>query len=212
MSEGQIPTPETQTEPAMPNTPEARTETGELKDAGVQSTVAAVPVGAPEAYTDFTIPEGAKLDKSIIDGASPIFKELGLSQAQAQKLVDFYSKTSAGQAEAIMKQVADMRADWVSKIKADPEIGGNLDKVVQDIGRLKMQLKPETRAAFDEMLNFTGAGDHPAMVKALKEIAALVNEGTHVSGAGPSPAGQTAPGKSTRPSLAAAMYPNLASR
>jgi len=52
----------------------------------------------PEKY-DFKAPaawseKGWELDTKLIETATPIFKELGLSQDQAQKLVDFYTATS----------------------------------------------------------------------------------------------------------------------
>ena len=57
----------------------------------------------------------------------------------------------------------------------------------------------------------TGAGDHPAFVKAFNKLAAFVTEGSHVSGKGPSDLGQQKPGAPTKPSAAQALYPNLPS-
>jgi hypothetical protein len=39
-------------------------------------------------------------------------------------------------------------------------------------------------------MNLTGAGDHPAFVKAFNKLAAFVTEGSHVTGKGPSDLGQ----------------------
>lgn len=215
------------TNPTPMNTPEARTPTGEIIDQGnpAVSPVETKPnepaapaepkppsAGAPESYSDFSVPEGATLDKSAIERATPIFKELGLTQDQAQKLVDLYPTLTENVVKANNDAYVAMRESWVSELKADKEIGGKLDHVAAEIGKLKQQLPLAVRDAFNEAVNFTGAGDHPAVVKALYEISKLVNEGSHVAGAGPSEHGQNRNGVSKRPSLAGAMYPNLPSQ
>lgn len=212
-----VPSQTQTTETPLMNSTEARTETGEIIDQGqltqtTETTSTETPKatsGAPEAYTDFTAPEGVTLDPALIAEATPIFKELGLSQEGAQRLVDFHNKQMTAVREAGLKAVTDLRNSWVDQVKADKDIGPKLDQVKVEIGRAKDRLSPEVRAAFNEALDFTGAGDHPAVVKAFYEFAKLVNEGTHVAGRGPSPDGQSRDGKVSRPSLAGAMYPNL---
>ena len=48
----------------------------------------------PEAY-DLKAPEGAGLDAEGLKAFEPIFKEVGLSQEQAQKLVNLYGEKQA---------------------------------------------------------------------------------------------------------------------
>lgn len=164
---------------------------------------------APESYSDFTAPEGQSIDKATIEAATPIFKELGLSQEAAQKLVDFYTAQSGKQTETLSKAVDEMRAGWRDAVMKDPDLGGKIDQVKTELGRAKDRLPGAVRAAFDTALNETGLGDHPAIVKALYEMSKLVNEGTHVPGGAPSPLGQTKTGTAQRPSIAGALYPNL---
>lgn len=194
------------------NTPEARTPDGTIIDQSKPPEAAPVEAKtetAPEAYTDFTIPEGSELDKATVSEVTPIFKELGLSQEGAQKLVDFYSNKIAANAKANQSAIESMREQWRSELKSDPDIGSKLDVVAAEIGKLKVRLPEATRAAFDNFVNETGIGDNPILAKVLYEFSKLVNEGSHVSGSGPSPNGQTRSGETKRPSLAAAMYPNL---
>jgi hypothetical protein len=198
-------TPTTTTEPPATNTPEARTPTGELKDASGAPPAAPV---VPDAY-QFTAPEGTELDAAVVEKASPIFKELGLSQEQAQKLVDFYSAQTSESNKAIATAVENMRADWRSQIMSDKDIGGKIEQVKVELGRAKDRLPAEIRTAFEEAMNVTGMGDHPAIVKGLYEFAKLVNEGTHVSGGNPSPHGQAKTGNANQPTLAGALYPHL---
>lgn len=211
----QIPTTPTTTPPPA-NSPEARTASGEIIDAGVSAPETqvttetkdpAAPV--PETYAEFKAPEGATLDAALIAEVTPIFKELGLSQDAAQKLVEFQAKHSIATEAKLEKTVADMRAEWRDAIKADPAIGADLEKTKVAIGRLKSQLPTEVRTSFDDAMNLTGMGDHPAIVRGLFELAKLVNEGTPVTGGGPSELGQSRSGQPSRPSAAQALYPKL---
>jgi hypothetical protein len=200
-------TEESQTQP-MTNTPEARTTTGEIIDQSAPAPETPAAPAAPEAYADFNLPEGLSVDKTILDEATPIFKELNLPQEAAQKLVDIYTKQMSGTKDSAIKAVETQRTEWRDAVKADKDIGAVLDsKVLPAIGRLKAQLPSDVRDAFNAAMDFTGAGDHPGVVKALYKIAELVGEGTHVTGVGPSPLGQG--DKPSRPSIAGALYPNL---
>lgn len=212
MTDEAAPPPQTtiSTEPPMTNTPEARTPTGEIKDASAPPAASETPAtGAPETYADFTAPEGTTLDKELVAEVTPIFKELGLSQEAAQKLMDFHTSKFAKTNELLAKSVDDMRADWRNQVMSDKDIGGKIDQVKIELGRAKDRLPTEIRSAFDEAMNITGLGDHPAIVKGLYEMAKMVNEGSHVSGGGPSPNGQSKTGEVSRPTLASALYPNL---
>jgi hypothetical protein len=118
----------------------------------------------------------------------------------------------------LTKAVDDMRASWREGITKDPAMSGKLESIKTDIGRMKDAIfavsrdnpkGAEDRIAFEEAMNLTGAGDHPAIVKAWWRASEAFREGQHVSGSGASPHGQVPPGESVRPSAAAAMYPNL---
>ena len=47
------------------------------------------PAGAPEKYEAFTLPEGYEVDEQLLNEFTPTLKELGLTQAAAQKVMDF---------------------------------------------------------------------------------------------------------------------------
>lgn len=203
----------TQQAPA-PNTPEARTADGTIKDAGAPTapeTKSATPPAAPVEYK-FTAPEGKTYDQANLDRAIPIFKELGLTQDAANKLVELQSQFAAEWATKQAEAVRTMREGWTTQLKADKDIGSKLPEVGATIGAAKNLLKSDTRAAFEETMNATGIGDHPAFVKAFYELATLATEGKHVTGGNPSVHGQSSTGTAGPKSLASAMYPNLPSR
>src|SRR5574340_1250451 len=101
------------TEP-LGNSTEARTTDGTLRDQGTPTTATETKPDAtptepakptpPETYT-FKAPDGKSYDQSLIDGATPIFRELGLDQAAADKLVAFYDKHAQGAADLAVKAV-----------------------------------------------------------------------------------------------------------
>lgn len=141
-----------------------------------------------------------------------MFKDLGLTQDQAQKLVSWYADQQIKSAEAPTKAIAEMRANWLAAAKADPVLGPKWESVGADISKYLNTLgSPEEVSALREAFNVTGAGDHPAIIKAFYRAAQAHIEGKPVSGSGPSPAGQSAPGAAARPTGAQAMYPHLPS-
>jgi hypothetical protein len=163
--------------------------------------------GAPEKYSDFKLPDGVELSPEVVTEVSALFKEMNLSQTQAQKLVDFHSKTLEATAAAVSKTSIDawlaQKATWRSEIKADPEIGGKLGEVKASIGKMYDTLgNPTLVKEFKAAMDLTGAGDNPAFIKLFNKLAERLGEGTPVTGDTPKPK----PG-----SPAQALYPNLPS-
>jgi len=223
-------------EAPLPNTPEARSPTGTLldqagnqpSDPSLQTDTSATtttepapssttpapapkPTEVPEKY-DLKAPEGYDLNEAIVGEASTLFKEMKLTNDQAQKLVDFQAKLQKDAAEAPYAAYDAMREEWQGQVKADPELGPKLPQVKETIGRALDTLgDPTLVATFREAMNLTGAGDHPAFIKAFYKLSQAVVEGTPVRGANPSPHGQTQSGRVDRPSAAQAMYPTLPS-
>src|SRR6266403_806691 len=211
------------TEPPMGNSNEARTPTGELKDASQPTTTTPTdptpaptaepkpeaPAGAPEAYSDFTLPEGVKLEGETLKSATDLFKALNLPQDGAQRLVDFHLGQIRAATEASSKAYDDMRAAWQTAAKADSEIGPHMAKIKENVGRLYDAIgDAKLVSEFKSIMDLTGAGDNPAFIKVLNKLSSFVTEGRHVIGAQPSKFGQTAPGTGERPSTAHALYPN----
>jgi hypothetical protein len=171
--------------------------------------------GAPEKYEDFKVPDGVKLDPASIAKVAPIFKELGLSQDAAQKLVDTYRELSAEAAAAPYKAYQETTAGWLKEAQDHPDLRGKLgpgQEVNVRIGKL-LDGVPDAKLASDfrEVMDITGVGNHPAFIRVMDHFAKQLTEGTHVAGNGPSKHGQSAPNAPSQPNAAAAMWPNLKS-
>lgn len=213
--------------PPLGNDPSARNPDGSLK--GVTDGQSLLPTGdqpdptkpsdpAPVPGTDapytFTPPKGTELDPATIEAATPLFRELGLDQAAAQKLVDFYTQRQSTNADKRLADaqtlVADMRAGWRTDFANDKDMAGKAQTITTDFGRALDRIgDPKIVSDFKAALDLTGAGDHPAVIKALWSLSKMVNESQHVAGGNPSPLGQLKPGESARPTTAQAMWPNL---
>ncbi len=207
-------TPDTaSTTAAPPATPDAPApQTPAPKDP------AAPAPAVPETYAPFVAPDNYTIDPSALATATPVFKELGLTQDQAQKLVDIQVQREIALAKAPQDAIETMRKEWRGKVESDPDIKATVDKnsgktgidaVKVNIARTLSVLPVDLQVEFRDAMNYTGVGDHPAFVKAFNKLAAFVTEGSHVAGGNPSPAGQIKPGASSRPTAAEALYPTL---
>lgn len=169
---------------------------------------------APEKYADYTVPEGFTLAPEVKTQADTLFKDLNLSQEQGQKAIDLYTKLTSEAAQAPYKAWSDMTAKWKTDAESHPDLRGKLGagkEVNVRIGALLNSLPDQQLASdFRELMDITGAGNHPAFIRAIDHWAKQLSEGTHVSGKGPSPGGQSEPGKAS-PSAAAAIWPGLKS-
>lgn len=142
---------------------------------------------------------------------------MGLSQEQAQSLIDFHTAQVRAAAEATDAVISDMRNDWRAKIGADPELGRVVNgvpalspKVNETLGRLYDTMDPKDVSAFKEALDLTGAGDNPAFLRFFYKLAQRQTEGRPTNANGPSPLGQVNPSAAPK-SMASAMFPNLPS-
>jgi hypothetical protein len=209
-----------------PSTPSSSAESGKTEGATLLSQPEAEPgdkpaekpadAKAPDKYADYKVPEGYTLDPEVKTKADGIFKDLGLTQENAQKLVDFYIAETKEAFEAPFRAYNDMKEKWREDAMNHPDLRGKLAKggeVQTRISRALAQLNDSALAAeFRQMMDLTAAGNHPAFIRVLYSLAKQVTEGSHVAGKGPSEAGQSAPGTAAPPSAAAALYPHLPSR
>lgn len=159
---------------------------------------AAKPEGAPEKY-EFKAPEGAApFDDKVIEQFSEVARELNLTQDDAQKVLDKMGPAiQARQVETI--QAA--RAQWAESAKADKEFGG--EKLEENLAVAKKALdqfgSPELRV----LLNESGLGNHPEMIRVLYRAGKAISEDRFVGagrGGRETPRGQSDYAKALYPS------------
>lgn len=159
------------------------------------------PLGAPEKYEAFTMPEGYALDEQLLNEFAPVLKELNLPQAAAQKVMDFAPKLIEHTQQSTIAQVLEQTGlkdfpNWATAVKTDKELGG--DKYAENLAVAKKAIdafgSPELRA----VLKQTGLGNHPEVVRAFFRVGKQISEDAFVSGS------KVAPKKST----AEVLYPS----
>lgn len=160
---------------------------------------AEVPEGAPEAYETFTLPEGYTLDGERLEQTQALFKELGLPQDKAQKLIDRYcqvdTENTTNLTAATEAARAQQRETWAAEAKA--ELGDQYQPTV-DRAYLAVQAigNPKLTAAFNDL----GWGNHPELIKAFAHFGGLLKES-------PMDTGGQGGGEAKPKTLADRMYP-----
>lgn len=213
--------PTSLTTPPTPETPSSQepTEKSALNtEAKEEPKVGDKPV-VPEKYADFTLPEGMTADPKVMEKAQGLFKELGLSQEQAQKLVDLQASQQSELATRNRQAFLDMRNGWLKSVRENPKFANEFgadgkikpdSKTLVGLGRLLDSLgNTKLTNDFRQAMDLTGAGDHPAFFEVMSILAERLAEGAPVKGNAASPHGQSATGTAQRRSAAQEIYPNL---
>ena len=143
----------------------------------------------PDTYADFAMPEGVEVDSALLEQAVPMFKDLGLTQEQAQKLVDF----QAGQVQAGSEKAADdfnqMMTQWQTDAKNDNEFGG--DKFDESVAIARAAVDKFGTPELKELLVSHGVGNHPEMIRFMLNVGKLTLEDVP-GGTGGNPVSQDA--------------------
>jgi hypothetical protein len=152
---------------------------GETALGGAAAETAEAPV-IPDTY-ELAAPEGVTLDPVSIEEATPVFKELGLTNEQANKLVPIAAQMAQrfqDQAnQQILSQVAADRKAWLDTAKADPEIGGaKWNETLTVAASALDQLGFAKGSPFRVLLDESGLGNHPDMIRAFSKVGRAIGE------------------------------------
>lgn len=174
--------------------------------------VAAPEPVAPLTREDLALPEGfedavletrgegeAAVSVTALDRALEIMNNGELTaKERTQQLVELQTGLAKRAAEAAEAAWTGMQNQWRQEAQALPEIGG--DRLPQTLASIKKGLEVVgVDKTFYEAMALTGAGNHPAVIRALHALTKNLSEGKPVSG--DPPKGQL--------SKLAAMYPTM---
>jgi hypothetical protein len=146
---------------------------------------AAAADGPPETYelTPLKIAgeDGAEIevpiDAALLTEATPIFKEAGLTNEQAQKLAPLVLKVQDRLVEQQADDFAAMRAGWAKDARADKEIGGANWKETETLAAKALDTFGAGKdSEFRKLLNESGFGDHPEMIRMFRNIGEKLGE------------------------------------
>lgn len=143
--------------------------------------------GVPEKY-EFKPPEGVEIDAAVLEGFGDTAKELGLSQGQFQKLVEYDIERSAAAVQDLSSQFQERISSWADDAKADKELGGeDLDKnlalakqAVDTFGSPQLA-KLIDAPSFDNP-DGLGLGNHPEVIRLFYRVGRAISESDLVTG------------------------------
>lgn len=169
--------------------------------------------GAPGEYEAFALPQGIDPEDAevseALDEAQGLFREMGLNQQQAQRLIDLHMKHFIGalaeDQDRFERELNRRVAAWGMDVKRDPDFGGSrLNESLTSIKRAIAHLggEPLMYALNQE----TGLINHPEVFKAFARMGRYFSEDKLVMGA-------NGKGIDDSPSgMAARVYPNMNAR
>jgi hypothetical protein len=157
-------------------------------------------LGAPESY-EFKPVENVNLDPGVIDAFAEVAKELDLSQAAAEKVLN---KMAPVLAERSAAQIQQAQQQWVESSIKDKEFGG--EKLQENLAVAKKAMDAFATPELKQLLNESGLGNHPEVIRMMYRAGKAISEDGYV---GPSQGAGSAKGSPKDfNSAAAALYSN----
>lgn len=143
--------------------------------------VEALTSDAPEAYGDFTLPEGFELQPDVTEKLKSFGKLANLSQAATQEIVNLGADLVKSVQAAEAEQLQQLAEGWVTAAKADPAIGNGSEEKYQaalaDAAKFRDSFgTPELVA----LLNESKLGDHPEVIRAFAKAGRAIKPANFV--------------------------------
>lgn len=132
--------------------------------------------GAPEKY-EFKAPEGREFDAGIIQNFSEVAKDLNLTQEAAQKLLD---KMGPVVEQRQIQQIEQIRTQWADASRNDKEFGG--EKLSENLAVAKKALDQFGTPELRTLLNESGLGNHPDVIRFMYRAGKAISEDRYVGG------------------------------
>ena len=150
------------------------------------ATPPAQPAATPPADIKLTAPAGVSVDEAKLKGVAEFAKANGMSQEAAQKMLEREVGLETSFNERMKTQATQAREQWVQSVKTDKELGGtNFNTAIASAQKaVQAFASPELR----KLLNETGMGDHPEVVRLFAKIGNALREDSLVTDAAAPPA------------------------
>lgn len=197
------------TEPVEPTETPAEPQATEETTATETTTEDAKPV----EYA-LTLPEGSLLDAAVLERTAADARTQGLTNEQAQAVVNRISQEAAALAEAQLAAYQPGGAayeklvdGWKEQTLADESLGKTPEERTATIQRGHQVLQkyveahPDQQDAINGFLNDTGLGNHPAMVRVFAWLGRAMSETPVVKGPPASPASEASAAKKLYPGM-----------
>lgn len=170
--DGQKPTATQEPQAAKPAA--AETVAGDQKAGEAKAEAEAK--AAPEKY-EFKAPEGKQFDAEVLTAYSEVARELNLSQEAAQRVLDAMAPKMA---ERQVAQIEAVQRGWIDSAKSDKEFGG--EKLPENLGVAKKALDAFGTTELRTLLNESGLGNHPEVIRFMFRAGKAISEDRMVTG------------------------------
>jgi len=162
------------------------------------------PEGAPDKYEFNAKVADApdELDPEVLTAFGEVAKELNLPQEAAQKVLD---KVAPVMQERQAKAAEQVRLDWANESQSDKEFGG--EGLNDNLTVAKQSLDAFGTDALKSLLQDTGLGNHPEIIRFMYRAGKAISEDSYVGNS----EGANAKGNSMPKDfngIAAALYSN----
>jgi len=128
----------------------------------------------PDTYADFAMPEGMQIDEAALTEAIPVFKELGLTQAQSQQIIDLQAKLVQAGSEKQVNDFNQLMTDWRTQTENDSEIGG--DSFPENVKVAQAAISQYGTPELKQLLEEQGVGNHPEVVRFMVRVGKTLKE------------------------------------
>jgi len=127
----------------------------------------------PEKY-ELKLPDGSPLNAKALDQVASFAKEKGLTQDEAQAILERESAVLASYVDSQKQELAQKQKEWVESIKTDKEIGGDgFNKTIEMAKRVVDRFATDS---LKKALNDSGLGNHPELVRFVARIGKAMSE------------------------------------
>tara|TARA_R100001509_G_scaffold81915_1_gene46106 strand:- start:46 stop:699 length:654 start_codon:yes stop_codon:yes gene_type:complete len=135
------------------------------------------PQGAPDQYefNDTVADAPEVLDPEVLTAFGEVAKDLNLPQEDAQKVLD---KVAPVIQERQAKELERVQAEWANESKSDSEFGG--EALSDNIGVAKTALDTFGTDALKSLLQETGFGNHPEIIRFMYRAGKAISEDSYV--------------------------------
>ena len=111
-------------------------------------------------------------------------------QKFGQELLNYHVAEQTKAVEGLVKQIQDVwekqKNDWRSQVETDPAIGGErLEATLTSANQLLNTHAPKTGAEFRSLMEESGYGNHPTVLRFLSEVSGNMSEGTPLAAVKP---------------------------
>jgi len=167
--------------PAQAAAPGAEQQTTEASNAegAAQSEQPQGEAGKEEspAQYEFKVPDGVQVDEAVITGFTEVAKELKLAPLAAQTILEKMAPALQARQQEVLQKA---RNDWSEAAKADQEYGG--EKLNENLAVAKKAMDAFGSPELRTLLNESGLGNHPELIRAFYRAGKAISEDGFVPG------------------------------